>query len=106
MTVTRDSTTVTVALSGEIDHHSAPAMRKAADDALFAGGVNVLVLDFSAVRFMDSSAVGLILGRCKTAKTVGAKVKVRGLSPRDKKIVRLAGLTSLAEIEDETEGAK
>ena len=50
-------------ISGEIDHHTAQKIRTEIDDSVLEGGKTRLILDFSGVTFMDSSGVGLILGR-------------------------------------------
>jgi stage II sporulation protein AA (anti-sigma F factor antagonist) len=51
-------------LKGEIDHHTVPSVREAVDDAIILNdGCNHVVIDFSAVNFMDSSGIGLVMGR-------------------------------------------
>ena len=95
MKIQQENKVLTVFLSGEIDHHSAKGLREAADDALLRGRPKELILDFSGVTFMDSSGVGLVMGRYKTAKALGCGVSVRGLSPRDRKIMQMSGLTAL-----------
>ncbi|MBQ8372551.1 MAG: STAS domain-containing protein [Clostridia bacterium] len=76
----------------ELDHYTARAVRQRIDRELFAGRPRILVLDFSAVRFMDSSGIALILGRAEAAEAVGAVVKLQGLSDALMKLVRLSGL--------------
>ena len=55
--------TVTAYLDGEIDHHSAREMRETIDRELESGNVKLLILDFRDVTFMDSSGIGLVMGR-------------------------------------------
>ncbi len=95
MEITQEGKTVTVLLTGEIDHHTAKGLRQAADDALITRRPETLVLDFSGVTFMDSSGVGLVMGRYKAARSLGCGVTVKGLRPRDAKIMRLSGLSAL-----------
>jgi stage II sporulation protein AA (anti-sigma F factor antagonist) len=95
MEITQEGKTVTVLLTGEIDHHTAKGLRQAADDALITRRPEELVLDFSGVTFMDSSGVGLVMGRYKAARSLGCGVTVKGLRPRDAKIMRLSGLSAL-----------
>lgn len=83
---------LTAAIACEIDHHTARRMRELIDGELFRMRPECLVLDFSAVRFMDSSGLGLILGRVEAASGVSATVRLTGLSPTLMKLVRLAGL--------------
>ncbi len=80
------------ALACEIDHHSARRMREKIDRELFLHRPDTVTMDFSAVSFMDSSGIGLILGRVESAAAVGATVRVKGLSQTLMKIVRLSGL--------------
>ena len=79
----------------ELDHHSAKSIREKIDKSLFRKRPELLILDFSEVRFMDSSGIGLIIGRAEVAEEVGCKVRVVGLSPLLMKIVRLSGLEKI-----------
>ncbi|MBQ8720437.1 MAG: STAS domain-containing protein [Clostridia bacterium] len=79
-------------LTGDIDHHSARGIRVAVDERLFVDKPTGLILDFSGVRFMDSSGIGLILGRLEVAREIGAGVRLEGLSPSLSKLVRLSGV--------------
>ena len=82
-------------LSGEIDHHVARGEREEIDKMLFSKKPKLLVLDFSGVKFMDSSGIGLIIGRSATAEGVGCKIKISGLSEGLKRIVRLSGVEKI-----------
>ena len=93
-------------LSGEIDHHSAQMLRQQIDAELSARMPARLILDFGGVTFMDSSGIGLILGRVRTAALWGGRVTVRGLSPQLKKMAELSGISALAVLEDAGKGAK
>ncbi len=84
--------TLTAVLSAEIDHHTARIMRERIDKEFFLRKPEILVLDFSKVGFMDSSGLGLILGRCSVAEGIGASVRVVGASDRLMRLIRLSGL--------------
>lgn len=86
-------------LSGEIDHHSAKALREEIDDAITRVQPELLELDFSAVTFMDSSGIGLIMGRCRMMEECGGKVRISGVSGQLRKVMRLSGIDRIAEIE-------
>ena len=94
--ITEKGTKLEAAISCEIDHYSAKRIRERIDPALFRCRPSVLVLDFSAVRFMDSSGIGLIIGRCEVASALGATVRLEGLSERLLKLVRLSGLEKIS----------
>lgn len=89
---------IRVYLSGEIDHHSAALIRASIDDAIIHKHPSLLILDFSAVTFMDSSGIGLVMGRYKLMKTVQGRIRVENLSPGAYKVMVLAGLEKLGEI--------
>ena len=76
----------------DVDHHSAKLMREKIDRRLYEMKPRILVLDFSEVVFMDSSGLGLILGRSEKASAIDASVCVTGLSPGLMRLVKLGGL--------------
>lgn len=82
-------------LACEIDHHTARVIREKIDKKLFEMRPKTLLLDFSGVRFMDSSGVGLIIGRCTVCDSMNAYVKLKGLSGHLLKLVRLSGVEKI-----------
>ena len=91
---------VTAFLSGEIDHHTAKKIRDEIDNAVEVNKPSTLVLDFGEVGFMDSSGIGLVMGRFKTMQAVGGKIVVQNPSLHIKKVMRLAGLDRIANIQE------
>ena len=79
-------------INGEIDHHTVRDVREEIDAALYLYQPKKLIMDLSSVRFMDSSGLGLIVGRMTNAKELGATVEITGASPRVQKILDMAGL--------------
>lgn len=90
---------LTIYLQGEIDHHSAKHMRAEIDSAVDFNMPSLLVLDFEEVTFMDSSGIGLVMGRYKTLQKSGARLSLLNLSGNIYKIMKLAGIDRLAELE-------
>ena len=90
---------LTAYLGGEIDHHTAKNMRQEIDNAVELNMPTLLVLDFSDVSFMDSSGIGLVMGRYRTLLKTGAELHVSGTSPQIYKVMKLAGLERLARID-------
>ena len=82
-------------ISGDLDHHSAAPIREAIDRMAESAMPKVLVLDFGGVGFMDSSGIGLIMGRYKLMDSMGGSVRVEHASSQLKKVIRLAGLSLL-----------
>ncbi len=85
-------------LSGEIDHHNAKGIRTEIDFVLREKQPLELVLDFSEVGFMDSSGIGLVMGRYKLMQELNGKVIVKNPPNHIKKVMRLSGIDRLASI--------
>ena len=92
---------LTAVLNGEIDHHTGRALRDAIDKKISQTKPSELILDFSGVTFMDSSAVGLIMGRHKKAAAAGGRVSICGLSPSCERIVHMSGVTQVLNIKED-----
>lgn len=90
---------LTAYLKGELDHHTAAEMRAEIDNAIELNMPELLVLDFSGVSFMDSSGIGLVMGRYRNLVRRGAKLHISGASPQIYKVMKLAGLERLATLD-------
>lgn len=88
---------MTVFLNGEIDHHTASSIREKTDTEIIKKRPSLLILNFSGVTFMDSSGVGLVIGRYALAEKYGCKTAVEGLRDRDRKILMMSGLQNKIE---------
>ncbi len=107
VTVKNKNGIMTAFIKGEIDHHTAPEIRESIDDAFTTvENTELLVLDFSDVTFMDSSGVGLVMGRYRLVAGKGKKLKVDNLSKRDYVIMKMSGIEKLAEINQRKEVAR
>ena len=83
-------------LSGELDHHAARDLRAQIDAAVERCKVKRLVLDFSEVGFMDSSGIGVIIGRTKKLKYFNdSSVSVCNMSDRVDKLLKCAGIYTI-----------
>ena len=85
-------TVLKVKLRGEIDHHSAVAVRSNIDDMIRSKRPAELIIDMSAVDFMDSSGLGLIMGRYTAMQAIGGETCVLDPSPATERIMSLAGM--------------
>lgn len=90
---------MTVALRGEIDHHGAVKMRTEIDKLIAEKKPNTLILDLEEIDFMDSSGLGLIMGRYKKMSEIGGELILRNPKPSILKICRLAGLGRFIKIQ-------
>ena len=91
--------TLNCRLCGEIDHHTTLPIRLDIDDRIENCRPQTVILDFSDVTFMDSSGIGLVMGRYKVLSQNGAKLSITNPSPQIYKVMQLAGLGRLAKIE-------
>lgn len=81
---------------GDIDHHNAKELRETIDDAVTSSGIRELELDFRDVSFMDSSGIGLVLGRYKLMQELGGTLHLINIASHLKKVMVLAGLDRLS----------
>ena len=93
---------MTVTLLGDIDHHSAVDLRRDLDRLLYAERPLRLTLDLSSVEFMDSSGLGLILGRLNQMQELGGELRLSSPTPRVERILHLAGLERILPIINKT----
>lgn len=87
----RNGHTLIVNLSGELDHHSAEKIREEIDLTMDKGFKN-LIFNFSKVSFMDSSGIGVIIGRYKKVQRKGGITCITCLSDKIKRIFDISGL--------------
>ena len=88
-----------IKINGDIDHHSAVAIRAGMDSLLYKIRPKRLYLDLSSVDFMDSSGLGLIMGRYALMKEIGGDVVVCDPCAGVERVMKLAGLERLVRIE-------
>ena len=83
---------ITAYLEGELDHHSAKLIREEIDAEIQKSMANLLILDFRDVTFMDSSGIGILLGRYKKLSQSGCAMEIKGAREGIDKIIKMAGL--------------
>lgn len=93
--------TLTVYLSGELDHHSVDSARAALDEMLEEEEFRYLELDFSGIVFMDSSGIGLVLSRYQQMQKRGIPMRVVGSRGYTRRIFQLAGVTRVVPFDGE-----
>lgn len=89
------SGTLAAYLSGEIDHHAAQLLRTEIDAQIDARMPELLTMDFSGVTFMDSSGVGLILGRSRRMNADGGRLTIQNPPEAIRKMLDLARIAYL-----------
>lgn len=95
---------LSIRLVGELDQHCAESLRKVLDRLIDETQAMALELDMSGVKFMDSSGLGVILGRYKKLSAKGGRVGIKNASGNIERILRMAGIYTLVDrVEGEME---
>lgn len=81
-----------IKLNGELDHHSSSYVRDEIDDEILAKNPKNILFDMSHLNFMDSSGIGVIIGRYKFIASNGGKVGIVSMKPQIKRIYEICGL--------------
>ncbi len=87
--------TLVAHIDGDLDHHSTSLVRRELDRVLKRSGVKNLVLDFSELEFMDSSGIGVIIGRYKIVSAIGGTVAVVASKQLVNRIITASGLRKI-----------
>lgn len=85
-------------IRGELDHHAAELIRREIDRRMRQDKPSVLRLDFHGVTFMDSSGVGLVMGRYRLLRSWGGKLELTGMSGTVRRIMQLSGIENIATV--------
>ncbi|MDR0913583.1 MAG: anti-sigma factor antagonist [Oscillospiraceae bacterium] len=92
---TYQNKTLTAFLSGDIDHHNAGEIRARIDGQAENLHPKKLELDFAKVKFMDSSGIGLIMGRYRQMSLLGGRLEVVNVPKNLERLMSLSGISSL-----------
>ena len=85
-------------LYGEIDNHNAKEIRQELDSFILSNQPKELSIDFKDISFMDSSGIGLIIGRHKLITECGGKLIVKNPQLYIKRVLKLSGIERLVKI--------
>lgn len=97
---------LTVAFSGELDHHGAAEFKNELDSYLLANNAKNVIFDFKDLTFMDSSGIGAIMGRYKIIKSFGGKMAIAGANRQVDTILGISGIKKLIPVYKTTDIAK
>jgi len=92
--VVNDGDKLIVNIAGEIDHHSASKIREKIDNNIHKD-IKLLIISLEKVNFMDTSGIGLILGRFKKTRELGISMKIVSIPEKIKRIIKLSGIQNL-----------
>lgn len=86
-----------VRLDQEIDHHTAAGIRQNVDDAFLSTRADHIIFDFKDLSFMDSSGIGLIMGRYRMVRPLDGKIVLAGVSEQMDRLMSLSGIYKLVD---------
>ena len=92
---------LTIFLPGELDHHNAEEIRKGSDKLIEENHIKGVIFDFQETNFMDSSGIGVIMGRYKIVYLLGGEVWAVNANERMKKILTMSGVTKIIQMYEE-----
>ena len=96
----RDNVMV-IHVNGELDHHNSVWIREKADAIICEKGIIHIIFDFENTSFMDSSGIGVIMGRYKKIKDFGGSIGVVNTGSNVKKILLYSGLNKIIRYYDD-----
>lgn len=94
-----------VRLEGELDHHEATVLREQWQEMMYTNSIKHIIVNLEAVSFMDSSGLGVILGRYKEVLQLGGEMIVCSISPPIARLFEMSGLFKIIRKEESEETA-
>lgn len=95
-----DTKTLTVCPAGELDQHMAEKIRNTIDSEILKTGASKLVFDMNEILFMDSSGIGMMIGRYKLMKRLMGRVEVTGMHENVERIFQMSGLNQIMKVNE------
>lgn len=87
-----------VTLVGELDHHSAEEVRVKIDDRIDRENIKKMIFDFSEVTFMDSSGIGVVIGRYKKLSMRKGELSIVSVNNSIKRVFELSGMFKIIKV--------
>ncbi len=91
---------LTIALTGELDHHRAKGYIQAIAGKIEAYSPNICILDFQDVSFMDSSGIAVVINTLRSMTRIEGKLQLTGINSQPMKVFRASGIDKLVEIKE------
>jgi anti-sigma B factor antagonist len=93
-----------IAAAGEIDIFTAPELKRAVGNAI-DGGARAIVVDLTETRFLDSTALGVLIGAVKRLRLVDGRMVIVNTEPSTAKTFEITGLDQIFQIVPDRESA-
>ncbi|GHU61960.1 anti-sigma F factor antagonist [Clostridia bacterium] len=90
-----DNHNMVVHLPKELDHHNCLTVKNNTEQIMDETYINRIIFDFTHTHFMDSSGIGVLLGRYKRMMGIGGEVAIYGVNERIKRLLHLSGISKL-----------
>ena len=91
---------LTVALTGEIDHHCTKAYIQAIAAKIEAYMPDLCILDFREVTFVDSSGIAVVINALRSMTQIEGRLLLTGIAPQPMRVFRASGIDKLVEIKE------
>ncbi len=91
---------LTVALTGEIDHHCAKNYIQAIAGKIEAYTPDICILDFGDVTFVDSSGIAVVINALRSMSQIEGKLLLTGINNQPMRVFRASGIDKLVEIKE------
>ncbi len=103
--ITVEQNILIIRLNGELDHHTSEQLRREVEHKIDTEGIEHILLNLEKLTFMDSSGLGVILGRYKQISQKNGRMIVCAISPSIYKLFELSGMFKIVDIADSEEQA-
>ena len=100
-----DKDAIVVKITEELDHHSCSNIRNKIDREIDFRAPKKLIFDFGDVSFMDSSGIGIVIGRYKNMKNIGGEAIIANTRPTVKRIFEMSGMNKIVKFYDRVDEA-
>ena len=100
----KESKTLILRVTEEIDQHVADKIRRKLDNEIEIYSPRKVVFDFNGIEFMDSSGIGMVLGRYKLVRMLGGNFEIINVNKRLRRIFDMSGVSRIINIKDEESG--
>ena len=97
--------TLIMIITGDVDHHSSESIKQIADKRIMENNIRNIIFDFSRSTFMDSSGIGVMIGRYKLVNMAGGRIAAVKINPTIDRIFVISGLNKIIERYDTVEDA-
>ncbi|MBR6543706.1 MAG: anti-sigma F factor antagonist [Anaerotignum sp.] len=87
--------TLIIKIHGEIDHHTVKELRRQIENAFIQMGGRNIIFDYNDVSFMDSSGIGMLIGRYKELQVFGGRIALICVNEKIKELLKLSGLSKV-----------